>query len=520
MRLHLRLGAFLLALVLLGSSLVGCAATVKPLNYVKDVLKKTIEKRFGGQVLEALLETLEGGSLTLGYGGTDLYDTPLESGEAKVYFDRAGQRVSATGKMVVEGKEYDGKLFFTDDELVMCSTAFFGSTDLGVSFDTLKKDFQGSIFGNHSGNKYSRPEIGTDAAEEAIALKDGLFSFYDSIDQLLSLSDEMADEFLSILTDYAPHTRYAEKGTIYISATVDNTVFSRTLRDLRARMVKDKAFCREARELAALKDRFASIKSGIEETVWSDKVEEFIASDIGMNELCNRIDASPAFTVALDCAVDRSARVLEWGTLRYTVEEAQIFAFHVDLTDDSTNVLSLTKDGAVRTLLYRVEKDGFSRYDAVLDYKKSLETGEELLHVTGTLAADRKTDAFTLTLQRGEKTRVFEGSFDKKIDGFEVSVNTVTVNGEARRFAMSLAVKTDDKAEQSPAYTNLVTITEAQMDPIAQRATAARDALKAAWGETELDLHAVLSYLLTVAGVPEEIPPLPEKVPPAAEAAQ
>ena len=509
MRLGLRIGAFLLALVLLCSSFGGCAAMIKPLNYVKDVLEKTVEKRFGGEMIPVLLETLESGSVAIRYGGTDLYASPLESGEAKVYFDREGQSITAIGSATVGGKAYDGKLFFTAEELVLCSTAFFGSTDLGVNFSTLEKDLRGSIFGNHSGNKYSRPEIGNDAADDAIALKDSVFSLYDSLGDLLDLSDDISDEFLSILTEYAPHSRYSEKGTIYITATVDNTVLSRTLRDTRAAVIKDSDFRREARELAAIKDRLASVKSGLEVTDASDKLEEFIASDMGINELCNRIDAAPDFEFKLECAVDRSARVLETASISYTVAGIRLFAFGADLTDDDTNVLSLTYGGAVRTLTYRVIKDGFHRYEAEMSYQKLLETGDEVLLVKGTLLADRKSDAFTLTLQKGDQTRVLEGGFDKKIDGFEVSVNTVTVNGEARRFSVSLAVKTDDKAEKMPVYVNLVTVTEAQFDPIAERATAARDAWKAAWDGTELSTRAVLSYFLTVAGVEEEIPFLP-----------
>jgi hypothetical protein len=509
MRFFMRAGAFLLALILLLSSLVGCAATVKPLNYLKDVLQKTVSRRFGGELLELIPELMQGGSLTLGYGGSDLYATPLEAGEAKLYFDLGEGRFTALTSATVAGKTYDGKLFFSEDALVLSSTAMFGSTDLGVSFDTLKKDFEGSVFGNHSGNKYSRPEIGTDAADKANGLKDGLLSLYASLEELASLSDEIADEFLEILTDYAPHSRYAEKGTIYVTATVDNTVLSRTLRNLRVRMIKDKTFCRELRELAALKDRMASVKSGIEETKWSDKVEEFIASDIGVNELCNKIDASPAFTVALDCAVDRSARVLERGSLTYAVEGATVWSFSADLSDKSTNVLSLLWGGTLRTLTYRVEKDGLNRYASALDYKKSTEGGEELIHVTGTLAADRKADAFTLSLCRGAETRVFTGRFDKKIDGFEVSVDTATVNGEARRLSMSLAVKVGDEAEKCPDHVNLITITEAQLDPIAERAVAARAAFKTAWGDTKLDRYEVLSCFLTLAGVPEEIPTRP-----------
>ena len=495
-----------LALILLCTSLFGCAAVVRPLNYLKSVLEKTVEKRFGGEMLEVLLETLESGSVAVTYGGTDLYDTPLDNGEAKIYFDREGRSLVAIGNATVKGQKYDGKVFFSNDELVLCSTAFFGSNDLGVNFSTLEKDLRGSIFANHSGNKYARPEIGEDAASDAIALKDSIFALYDSYGDLLELSDEVAETFLKILTEYAPHSRYSEKGTLYIEAVVDNTVLSRALRDTRAKIVKDSGFRRELRELAAIKDRFASVESGFEITEYSDKVEEFIASDIGINELCNRIDAAPVFQVKLNAAVDRSARLLETASLSYTVSGEQIFVLAVDLTDDDTNELSLTYGGAVRTLCYQVCKNGINRYEAELSYRKTAMDGTELLLVTGELLANRREDSFTLSLQKGEETRVFAGTFDKKIDGFEVSVDTVFVNGAEHRFALSLAVKTKDKAEKMPVYTNLATITEAQFDPIYTRAVAAQNALKAAFAQTDIDAHAALSYFLTVAGVQEEIP--------------
>lgn len=511
MRAVLRVASFLLALVLLCSSFAGCAATVKPLNYVKDVLEKTVEKRFGGELFSVLSEALESGSVAIRYGGTDLYDTPLESGEITMYFDGDGQSLAAIGSATVGGKAYDGKLFFNAEELVLCSTAFFGSTDLGVNFSTLKNDLSNSIFSNNStGSKYSRPEIGSDAADDAVALKDSLLSLYDSLGDLLELSDDVSDEFLSILTEYAPHSRYAEKGTIYITATVDNTVLSRALRDTRAVVIKDSDFRREARELAAIRDRLASVKSGLEVTDSSDKLEEFIASDIGVNELCNRIDAAPDFEFKLECAIDRSARMMETFNISYTVAENRMFSFAADLTDDNTNILSLAAGGAVRTLVYRVTKNGLNRYGAEMSYQKLLETGEEVLLITGTLQADRKKDAFTLTLQKGDQTRVLEGGFDKKIDGFEASVNTVAVNGEVRKFSFSLAVKTYDKAEKSPEYVNLVAIAvPQQFDPIAERATAAKNEWKTAWADTEVSIRTVLSHFLTVVGAEEEIPFLP-----------
>ena len=507
MKFGLRVAAFLLALVLLCSTLVGCAALTKPLNYLKDVVEKTVEKRFGGEFFEMLLSTLESGSVEVKYGGTDLYQTPLEAGEAKVYFDREKQKITAVGHVMAGGQKYDGKVFLTAKELVLCSTAFFGSTDLGVDFTTLEEDLKNSIFHNGSNTDFSRPEIGEDAAQDAIDLKNSVLSLWNSTDDILDLSDEVTEEFLEILTEYAPHSRYSEKGTVYISATVDNTVLSRTLRDTRARMVKDGDFRREIRELAAIKDRFASVALGLEVTEWSDKVEEFIASDIGINELCNKIDALPAFEWKLESAVDRSKGIIETAHISYSVLGVQLFAVGLDLTDKDTNVLTFTQGLSVRTLTYRVNKNGWNRYEAEMSYQKTLLTGEEVLLVTGALQADRKTDAFTLSLSKGEQTRVFTGSFYTKADSFSVSVDTATVNGETRRFALALTVKTDDKAEKLPAYTNLATVTEAQFTPISQRATAAREALEAAFGEDEPTWHALLACILTALGIEEEIPP-------------
>ena len=104
---------------------------------------------------------------------------------------------------------------------------------------------------------------------------------------------------------------------------------------------------------------------------------------------------------------------------------------------------------------------------------------------------------------------MFEGSFDKKIDGFEVSVNTVTVNGAAHRFSLSLAIKTDDKAEPMPEYVNLATVSEARFEPIAARITQEMNTLRSAWGEHKITSRGMLTFFLNVIGMPEEIPPEP-----------
>ena len=511
MKRRIRIVSLLMALLLLGGTLAGCAAVSKPLNYFKRALEKTLDRRFGGEVIDVLLETVERGSVEVGFGGTDLASTPLEAGNVKLWFDSENSKLTAAGALTVGGKSYDGQLYLAEKEAAVSSVAFLGSTDFGVNFETLAGDLQNSIFRNNSNTAFARPEIDEGTAQDVTELRDGFFTLYDSIGDVLELSNELAEDFLQILTEYAPHSRYSEDGKIHISATVNNSVLSRALRDTRAKAVKDKAFCRELREIADVRDTVISVKTGTVVTEWSDRVERFIASDISIEELCAKIDAMSVFTVQLDGAVGRMSGVIENATLTYSRDNAQIFQFSLDLSQKDTNVLRLQYGDVTRVLTYRVLKNGLRYYNAEMVYEKLLPTGESVLRVTGVLSADKKEDKFTFSLAKGEESRVFEGSFDKKIDGFELAVETVKVNGEPHRFSLSVVVKTDDKAEAMPEYVNLATVSEARFEPIADRIKQQLDAFRTAWGDHKITPHGTLAFFLNVVGLPEEIPPAPQE---------
>lgn len=514
MKRGIRLISLLLAVLLLGGTLTGCASVTRPLNYFKRALEKTVERRFGGDALELLPQMLEKGSLAITYGGTDLAETPLENAELKLYFDSEGQSVSAIGAVGVSGKRYDGKAFLTSEKLVVSSEAFFGSTDFGLDFANLEKDLANSIFRNNSNTAFADPRVGDGAAADINLLKNDFFTAYNSVFDLLTLSDELAEEFLAVLTEYAPHNRYSRDGCWHLDLTVENVSLSRALRETRVRVVKDRDFCRELRELAKIKDDVISVRTGTRVNEWSVKVENFIASPLSMEDVCAKIDAMPAFSLTLNAAVGRWSRIIERVKVAFAyVGGERVFDFEADLTGESTNILRLTYGGAVRTLTYTVNKDGMRHYDAVLSYERSAEGGERELLITGALVADRKTDSFTLSLQKGEEARVFSGSFDKKIDSISVAITGVTVNGEARRFSLSVTVCAEDKAEKMPVYENLATVSEHRFQPISERMKKSASELKAAWGEEKAGWRSGLRFLLNVVGAPEEISAIPAEPP-------
>lgn len=503
MKLKYRILSLLLVLVMLLGTLAGCASTYKPLNYLKKALENTLQKRFGGETVETVLEALSGGSLSLSFGGTDLVETPLEAADLTLWMDSSEQFLTAIGSATAGGKKYDGKLFLDSEQAVVSSAALFGSTDLGVDFDTLEKDLKNSIFRNNSGTEYAVTWMGENAARDLTIIKDGVFSIYRSLETWLELSDEVVEIFLEILVKHAAYQRYSKEGRIHVAVTVDNDSLSRTLRDTRVAMVEDKALCREMRAAAKTADAISSAKSGSVITAKTDAVESFIASSAGVDTLCDTIDAMPDFELQLGGVVRRSNDVIETLDLSFSVMNMPLLSFAMDLTEKETNVLSLTVGAVSRKLTYTVTKDSLRHYHAEMAYEKTV-LGVPAAQVTGTLQANRREDHFELKLQNGIDERCFTGSFDKKIDGFEVAFEQVTVNGEQRKLALSLAVDVDAKAPAAPEkYESIATITVPRFEPVAATFKAACEELIAAWGDADASPQALAEQILAILGIDE-----------------
>jgi hypothetical protein len=95
------------------------------------------------------------------------------------------------------------------------------------------------------------------------AFKDAVFQLLASVDGTEELFEQALDCFLEKLTENATNTRYKEDGRTYVTLSVDNDALSRSLRETRADLVKDRAFCRELRELAKTMDAIRTAEDGV-----------------------------------------------------------------------------------------------------------------------------------------------------------------------------------------------------------------------------------------------------------------
>ncbi len=507
MKRYIRLVALLLATVLCLTALVGCSAANKPLKYLKTSLEKTIDRRFGGKLLESIGAALSDGSIALSFGGTDLFDTVVDSAEVTAYFDADDKKMNLFASLSANGETFDGKLYLTDEQMVLSSSAFLGSNTVGFDFEALSADIRNSIFRNDSGTVYAQDDIGTGTADALRDQKDGFFLLLDALGDIYDLGDEIFEIFLVKLAEHAPHSVYKKDGRNIISLEVSNNTLSRALRDTRAAIVDDRGICRDLRRYATTLDEIESAKSGVTTTHRKDELETFLTSDTGVEAACAFIDDAEPFLFKIDASVKRTSRVIETLSVSLSRSDVEVFAFSADLTDDDINHLVLTVGDVRRELTYRVLKDGLFSYEAEMTYRKALTTGEEIFERNATLSSNSRKDSFTFSLDTADGRRVFSGSFDKGFDHYTLSIDAVTVDGVAHKFSFSATVSENDKVEKPPEYVNIFTISEERYATISPRLNEKREAFESWREESGASGRDVLALVFGALGISEDMPP-------------
>ena len=518
MRARYRILSLLLVLILALGTLIGCAPTDKPLNYLKEALENTLDERFGGEILSTVAEALNGGLVELRYGGADaaLIDSPLQSAELKLWMNADEQTVAAAGSATVAGKTYDGRVFLDPDSLVVSSSSFLALTDLGIDFNTLSADLQKSIFRNNSQSEYMIPWLGDSAVQDITALKNGFFTVFSHAEEWALIADDVTEVFLECLVNNLGEEWYSKDGCIYIDISVTNEVLSRTLGDLYTRLLDDGDFCKQLRLIAETMDAVDSAKqgNGMKVTSRSVWVEDFLRSSNKVNEWRQYIaNTLTPFRLDLDAVINTSDDLIESASVALFTDPDRDRALEhfvtvsLDLTAEESNVISLHYGSFLRTLTYTVTEDGLRTYKAKMEYiKREAATGAQLFCAVGELNADRLEDFYELILVKGETTRRFTGSFDKKIDGFTFSVDSAAINGESHPCSFYVGVDVDGSPEEAPEdYRLLFNMDANEYRPLHDRATAAVEELKRDWGEASLTPVSWLNRLLFALGIEEEL---------------
>lgn len=463
-----RIVCLLLTAAILLPLLVGCASAKRPLEYFKNAMERTLDDSVLGEAIALLGEVMEEGALKLSFGGTDLISTTLSKADVTLYLSGDDDAAMADALLKFGDTKYDAKLWLSEEELVLASDAFLGSTTLGVEIDALERDLQNSIFRNNSGTVYAVPSIDGDTATDIRTYVEGIFSRYASLSDRFEELDELTDEFLEALTAHARYVNYTDNGKLFLDLTVDNSMLSRALRATWEWAVSDRSFCSALREYAAVLDAMQTVRDGAVSSEYTHKVDAWLLDDAEIEALCTKIDNLPAFTFSLSTSIRKLTRKVLYLDVSFDME-GRAFAFGFDLTEEDTAALHVTRGGVSHRLTLSDIDDGFSSYSAKVSYERA--AGEAvLLSVNGDFALDGGEDRYTLSLGDGVNNRTLGGVFLLESDTLTLSVDRVVINGEDRRLALSFTATTDADMPDAPSYLNFATITEQRYAPLAERA--------------------------------------------------
>ena len=488
-----RLLSFLLAVLLLVLPLGGCAYKRRPLAYLKSSLERTLKQSVAGEAISALFAALNGGSLALSLSGENTLGG-AKAFDATLYFNAEDAKIMSDTVLCVGEKRYDAKLWFSREHAVLTSTAFLGSTTLGVNLETLKQDIAYSIFRNNSGTAYAVPEINESSAAAILTWVDGFYTLFGAFEEMPDLFDKYVDVFLKYLTQYASYTRYTDGGRVKIYLLVDNSMLSRALRDTWAKAVKDKTLTRRVRELAKTRDAMQSAIDGVVSTAWSDKVEAWLLSNAELEALCAKLDAATPFTFELNATVKKLTGKLLYVDFTHKVGDAST-AFSLDLSNRDALEVSLLLNGVKRSLTVHTGESNW-RTD-VADFTYHTDRGEAAPEaLAGEFRLDKKSDTFTLTFGKDGVSKTVEGCFLCKSDTLSISVDRVKTGEDETEFHFSLAVQEKAKMPSAPQYVNLPTVTEQRIDPVAKRAEEAYTAFLTELDRSAFTRQGVLAYLL------------------------
>ena len=499
MKRKLRILSFLMALLLLLSAFGGCARYVAPLGYLKDATEKTVKNAFAGEVFALLFDISNKGSVSVEFGGTDLVQNLPESAELKLWLDAADRKLAADGKMTLAGQQYDLSVYLNENEMAVVSAAFLGSNTLGVDFLTLKDDLKTSIFSNNSGTVFSNPTVSSASADRVEQIKKSFFKMIAYNEKTVDFADEVIEVFLDELTSYAANSRYKEGGYTHITLTVNNDSLARALRATRARLVKDRSFCKYLNDLAAALDDMLSAAQGVTSTEYTTKVKYFLSNEDDINRLCQRIDDAEPFTVQLKAAVKSFGMMLSDVDISFTQSDVTRFGAVLHLEENALSA-EVTLDGVARKLTYEVKEDGFRTYRAAFSYQLSSPTAE----IKGELLANKRDGSYSLCLTRGEERRVFAGNYDFDSNAMMLSVDRATINGEEKRISLKITLTADEAVPMTPSYVNVAAMDVTRFTPIYERATKTREQLLADWEAKALRKNGALYDLFTAIGLPEE----------------
>lgn len=452
-----RFAALLLTstVILLTLCLASCGKTEPT---AREYLDKALEKSFSAedQTLAGLGDKVYANIVWNATPDTEAFG--IDALSMKVYSSAAASAMKLDLEMMGSALAFKK---YIDESSLAFETDALGNTVYGVDLTKLEQSYGDSIFADSDSPYY----IG--------GLSELMTTLLPTVD-----ADALAERYIAAMTSAVDDNGEAtlsdrDGGGKSVSFAFDNAGIKGVIRACYD-LMKDDA---ELRELLAM---YVSSEEDGEDFL--EGFDAFFASEEDLNELLAEFDEG-SYEATLEVLTDEKD-MIEKATLalRYTDEETtDSIELSLDLSEGNAFKLSLeieTADGEGQTSYYQgfaltfKEKrtvGGAQNIVVTLDVMQSssMKVSLELLNAT----YHKNNGNFSVTLLRGipdVDTVKLEGQMTVAEDAFSLSVTELSVGTTVMAVDLSLSISAIDAIPEAPAYTDVLSLSESQMDAIGE----------------------------------------------------
>lgn len=381
------------------------------------------------------------------------------TGSLKLYMDsEKGKSVMTLGVLLANIQNIDMSLFFNEDSLVLASDWLLGDKAYGVGYNNLEENFNNSVFGPDGA--YS---LGVEIPED---FQEQMGKYQKYTEDTEKMMEQLGNRLLKSAeknTDMEKENDTLSLGgkdvkTTAVSIKMDHNQLAAVLEDMLDYMRTDEDFKEYMEEHADI----------LFSDSWTDPdilVEEFYQelddAKEEMDELKKELEEEEAGVEAV-FHITKSGKQLVGMELTFESNISPVkLSFYAGPDLESADEISFRVDAEDSTVRgsYVVTTNDKKAYAAEL---KIREDGETVL--SGQVNWDKINGDFTVTMtDEWEDSVVIRGTLMETKMVTDLTLDSIEMEGEQVELGLGIVLKTSDKMPDSPAYKDILKMTEAEV---------------------------------------------------------
>lgn len=459
----LLIGGIVLAVVAVIAVIVLTVLGNTPAGLLATGLRNSMDALESNSFSEKMDRVSNGGSMEI---TLDLANLMAESGlpvggtgSLKFYMDsEKGKSVMTLGVLLANIRNMDMSLFFNEDSLVLASDWLLGDKAYGVGYDNLDENFNNSVFGPDGA--YS---LGIEIPED---FQEQMEKYQKYTEDTEKIAAQLGNHLLASAGKNASMEKEnatlslggKEVKTTAVSIKMDNDQLAAVMEDTLEYMRTDEDFKAYMKEYADIlfSDSWTDPDTLVEEFFQAlddakdemDELKEEMAEEEVSLEAIFYITKSGKQMIGIELIMEDSQETIKLSFYAGPdLESADEISFRVDA------------DGSTVRGSYVVTTNDKKAYAAELKIQGD---GETLL--SGQVNWDKTNGDLVITMtDEWEDSVVIRGTLMETKTVTDLTLDSIEMEGEQVELGLGVVLKTSDKMPDSPAYKDILKMTEAEV---------------------------------------------------------